>query len=643
MPIKDYVKNKEYQKQYQKKYQKKYQRKTRENKTIIKKPFMSFDGETENNLYTLFGNSENYIYNKRGLSTYECIKFLWNEGKGKIKIIFAIHFDIQFWIRDLSDEKIIDLLNGLEIDYYKWKLRYFTKKYLIIQYGNAKVYIYDIISFFQTSFLKTVEQMQLDLTNQEKNILEKGKKLRGKNFKNMTLAQIIEYNKTECIIAEKVAYKLRNILINAVIEFEGKSFNLLPKRFYGSGAIAKEILTNLGFEEHAKKEKELSESIKEYITMSYYGGRFEVFKVGTFKEIYKYDINSAYPFAMSEIYVPNKFKRIVYKDVKKKIDFIDTNIYLVEWNFEKADEKLLGILPFRRKDGYVIFPKKGKGYYFGKECKFLNDLKKITFGSYKVYSELQVTFKKEKLFPKGCIEYIYEKRIELKNKKDVSQIAYKLAMNSIYGKLAQQSGYRQFTQVYIASLITASCRAQILEVIFKNDVIKNVVQISTDGIFLDNVIKKINISKKLGHWDFEKYEKSQILGSGIYSLTNKKETKYALRGIEVSKDNFEKIINKLQKENKAEIYYKCFIGHKFALANHIKYLEHRLKFTEIKKSVSLYNYEKRYFLKQNGINKISIGLWIDIFNGKEIEMTNKLKKLDEKIDLENEAITLETK
>lgn len=637
MPIKNNSEN------YQKNYHKSYKRKKRDySKQVIKqKDFICFDGETENNNYTLLGNSEKYIYDKNGLSSWNCFNFLWNEGKGKIKIIFSIHFDVQYWIKDLSDEKIIDLLNGIEVEFYCYKLRYFTKKFLMIRRGKGTIYIYDIISFFQTSFLKTVEQMKLNLTERENFVLERGKELRSKGFKAMSLDEIIEYNKIECIVAEKVADKLRNILLKTVMSYNGKEFNLLPKKFYGSGAVAKKILKQLEFNKYAENEKQLSDEVKNYIYMSYYGGRFEVFKLGTFKDIYKYDINSAYPYAMTKLFIPNGFKIKKFRN-KTEIDFVDTNIYEIEWNFENAESDLIGILPFRRKDGYVIFPKKGKGFYFGIECKYLNELKKITIGEYKVYSELQVSFSEKRFFENGFIEFIYMERLRLKDNNDISQIAYKLAINSIYGKLAQQTGFREFTNVYSASYITAHCRAQILDVIFKNKAIKNVIKISTDGLFTDKEIKKIEVSKQIGHWDKEFYSKAIILGSGLYFLKGKKET-YALRGIEVNKENFEKILNKLQKTNSAEIYYNAFIGHKFALANHIKYGKFRLKFAEIKKSVNLYEYQKRYFLKRNGINKISNGLWIDIFSNKKVEYSNKLKKFDEIFELEEEAISLETK
>lgn len=641
MPIKN---NLEYQKEYRKQYVRKTKQKKRSRTAYYKKKeFICFDGETEKDNYTLLGNSENYIYNKDGLSTWECLNFLWTEGQKKIKIIFALHFDIQFWIKDLSDENILNLLNGFEVNYYCYRLRYFTKKFLMIRRGKATIYIFDILPFFQKSFLRTVEEMKLDLTDKQKIVLEQGKKLRAKGFKTMSKNQIIEYNRTECEIAEKIADKLRDILINTNMEYEGKKFNLYPQRFYGSGAIAKKILKNLQFEQYAEFENSLPDKVKEFITMSYYGGRFEVFKIGTFQNIYKYDINSAYPHAMRLLKVPKEFKIKSYKKtVLNHFPFVDKNIYLIEYDFTQAKKELFGILPHRRKDGYVLFPKRGKGYFFGIEAKYLNEICKITVGKFYVTKELEVSFHDKLLFPAGFIEEIYNQRQLLKQKDDISEIAYKLLINSLYGKLAQQTGFKQFTNVYTASFITAHCRSQILKVIFENKVFTDIIQISTDGIFVQKELKNIDEGNKLGDWKKDFYKEAQILGSGLYSLTDKKTT-YALRGIEVTKENFKKIINKLQKNNSAEIYYKAFIGHKFALANHIKFLQFRLKFTEIKKTVNLYDYQKRYFSNKNGINKISVSYWIDIFNGGKIEMTNKLKKFDEAVELEEEAINITTK
>lgn len=634
MAYKDFSQRKEYSSKYKRKIK---QIRSESNFKYENKEFICFDGETLNDSYVLLGNSENHIYNEKGLSTYQCINFLYYEGYRKIKIIFAIHFDIQHWIKDLSDDKIIRLLNNEEITFYGYKLRYITKKFLIITKKGKRVYIYDISSFFQSSLLKTIEQMNLSLTNHEKEYLEKGKSLRGENFKSMDVLEIIEYNKIECIVTERIADKLKDILLNAKMNSNSISFNLFPARFYGAGAVAKKVLKILNFGVISNNEKNLSEKIKKFIYSSYYGGRAEIFKIGSFKNVYKYDINSAYPFVLSKL---KKIKNYKIKKINKEFsnyNFIDENIYYIETDFRNCDNELIGVLPFRRKDGYIIYPQRVRGNYFGIECKYLNDLvKKCKFGSFKIYSVLEINYSEELLFEEGFIENIYKKRLELKEKNDASQIAYKLILNSLYGKLAQQTGSAEFAVILYASFITAVTRSMILEQLFNNDCFGDLIQISTDGIFLT---KKLNckISKNLGEWSEDYYKKGIVLGSGVYGLYGDKNI-FALRGLIVSKENLENIYLKLKKNKTATIEYKNFIGHKLALAQADAYGKYRLKFATVKKTLKPFEYEKRIFLKQNSVDKISHGLWFDEFENKKITDSGLLKKFD--LDLIEESMSI---
>jgi DNA polymerase type B, organellar and viral len=631
MPIQNEDTRKKYYKEYKRKPRGK--RNYRETEYIKAKEFICFDGESENDKYTLLGNSGNYIYRKEGLSTYESLKFLYYEGQGKIKIFFSMHYDIQMIIKDLSDEQILLLLDNEDVKYGNFNLHYIPKRYLTIGKNGKRVYIYDIFSFFQTSLLKTIDQMKLDLTDHEKKVLERGKILRGENFRNMSKKQIIEYNKTECIVTEKIAIKLRGILLRTKLEANGKKFNLCPTRFYGSGAVAKKILKNLEFEKYHGHETDLPDKIKKFIYMSYYGGRAECFKIGTFKNVWKYDINSAYPSAMNDLCLPLTYR--IRRPGKDKIIWNDKNIYHIEFDFRFCDAELIGILPIRRKDGYVIFPKRGRGYWYGCEAKYLD---KYRDGSYKVIEILEIKYSDVPVFEIGFINGIYETRLQLKKKEDISQIAYKLSINSLYGKLAQQTGASIYQNILFASYITANCRSKILEAIFNSDAVKNTLQISTDGIFTDKRIN-VNIGESLGEWEELNYKKAIILGSGVYGLYSEN-SKFAIRGFEVSEGNFNKIYERLEKNKKVTLTYKAFIGHKLAIANKKAYGVSRLKFIELEKTFTPFEYEKRLFLRKHKITQITGGMWFDIYPGKIIE-TFPLKKFD--LDLLQEAIELSIK
>jgi hypothetical protein len=644
MSYKNGLQQSEYLKKYNETHErKKYPRKKRISVTETKE-FLCFDGETVNNKYVLLGNSANYLYNKNGLSGQECFDFIWNEGKGKIRIIFGIHYDIQFWIKDFSDEDIVNLLDGIEVTQCGYTFKYFKKKFLKIKKGNYSVYLYDIISFFNSSFLAVIEKMQMPLTTQERNVLRKGKTLRSENFKNMKKAEIILYNQTECILAEKCSNKLRDMLKQTEItrmDDEGSIFysNIYPSRFYGSGAIANKVMRFLSLQ-NDNDDKLRSKKFYSFITDSYFGGRFEIFKSGTFQKVYRYDINSAYPYVLSILRKPEKFR--LQKINKKNIthyDFCNTDIYEIIWDFSGCNIDLIGILPFRRKDGYVLFPISGHGKYFGCECSILNHYTKNFGGKFSVLKKLNVTLGK-KLFPENFIENIYLERRALKKAGNISEMSYKLLINSLYGKLAQQTGAKTFTSIYSASYITAYCRFMIMDTLIKNNGLLDCIQIATDGIFSEKKLTGIVPSDGLGKWSYDEFNKSYIIASGMYGLTGKKKV-FALRGVQIPEKNFNRILQPLLKQNKVTIYLNAFIGHKFALANYKAFGNNRLQFTQIKRTVDITNYQKRFFMGCKNLSGINRSFWLNLFVGKPIEHSARLKKFDE--DLEQEIIDLANK
>lgn len=553
--------------------------------------FICYDGETINNKYILLGTHKDYIYNKKGLKTSECLKYLTLSQKKK-RIIFNLHYDIQFWIRDLSDTKIIECLESKEIFWYNYKLIYFKNKMLIIEKGNSVFKIYDIITFFNKSLLNTIQELQIELTEREKYILELGKEKRENNFQGMKMKEIIEYNQTECIITNKIAGKIETLLNkSSVKDIKNKDQNLMIKNFYGSSAISSKILKSYKIDKLKKFDK-----YKEIFEASYYGGRFECLKLGYFKNIFKYDINSAYPSVMKDL---KELKRFI--EVKRIKKIMNEGIYYISFKlFYPSD--FICPFPLRHKTGRIFFTGEIEGYYFGCEINsFINSgiakenyYLKIHKGLIPVFSE-KLIFENSKGY--NVIEEMYYLRKVYKKKNDLRHYIYKIALNSMYGKLAQTVGSSQFQNLYYAGYITAKTRSLLYDASFTNDY-ENIIAFATDSILTTNKLK-LKTSYDLGNWEFEEIKKAEVLLSGFYRLeTEEGKFIYGVRGFKIQRNYFDNILMDIQHKGFSKISLNQFIGHKLALHSHLKYAKYRLQFQRIEKIINPLsgNFKRRYLM-----------------------------------------------
>jgi hypothetical protein len=560
--------------------------------------FICYDGENTKDKYFLLGNSIDFIYDKKGLTSSKCFEFLTRKHKKK-RIIFNLHYDLQFWVKDFSDKKILELFSGERVKYYNYELQYFHRKLLVIKKGNSTFKIYDILSFFQTSLLNLIDRLEIELSKEEKHILEKGKKLRS-DFSKMTYDEIVLYNKTECIISEKIAGKIYNLMLNSTYkDKKGKLQNLIVQNFYGSSAISSKLLKSYEIGKTERHQKYI-----DYFIKSYYGGRFELLKIGKFKNIYRYDINSAYPFIIKDL---RDVKRFI--PVKKPKKIIDEGIYYIYYK-QYFPSNFICPFPLRIKTGRIFYTGEVKGFYFGCEINaFLNSGCNKENYELEIYEGIIPIFG-EKLFENkegyNLIEEMYEQRKHYKNKKDLRHYIYKIALNSLYGKFAQKVGAMTYTNIYYASLITAKVRSMLLETSYKNDYSK-IISFATDGIISEKKLQ-LKIDDKLGNWSEEKIKSGEILLSGLYRL-NDENTKvyYGLRGYRLDLDKFDKIISDIEKKGKSFIKLSLFVTHKLAIQNYISYGKYRLQFIPIKKIIDVKNgnYKRVYFFTDNFNSKKS--------------------------------------
>lgn len=167
---------------------------------------------------------------------------------------------------------------------------------------------------------------------------------------------------------------------------------------------------------------------------SYYGGRVECFKFGKIKDIYKYDINSLYPYVCTDMYFPdfNKMKRGKIVNVNKFISH-DLTLYegcaLVDITHK---EDFIGILPYRTKTEIIYPCGTFSGWYNFNELRSA-----VSTGLVKILKVKEFYYAPKIFFTelRDYMKFFYEK----KNTTEGSEkLIFKFILNALTGKFAQR-------------------------------------------------------------------------------------------------------------------------------------------------------------------------------------------------------------
>lgn len=170
--------------------------------------------------------------------------------------------------------------------------------------------------------------------------------------------------------------------------------------------------------------------LKKKIFEAYYGGRTEAFARGRIISKKLYDINSLYPWAMTQEF-PDP-SSAVYVDNPK--EFVLEYFGILNCTVECQNMKY-PLLPFRSKKlNKLIFP---IGSFTGTWT--ILELNKAVSLGYKILSYNWAIIYKKTFYPfKEYVLDIYKKRMELKANGSSIEIIFKLFLNSLYGKFGQK-------------------------------------------------------------------------------------------------------------------------------------------------------------------------------------------------------------
>jgi hypothetical protein len=518
------------------------------------KPFVGCDGEGitrgKEHRYTVFrmGGYQLGPFANNALTTPQLLSFITAyPHRDHILVGFFFSYDASMILKNVSWEKqgnypspIERLFETDQAESHYQKRRYWTwlsfpgygsfgVKYIQGHYlrvcratfdASKKRYqsvkstirtIYESFGFFQSSFVNALKSWNIGAR-----YIETIEKMKGKRevFSKTTKA-IIDYNKRECELLAEMMKEFRKVCLQSGIR---------PRFWSGAGKLAEAM-----HDKHQTLTKEQVEVITPQgllidANKAYYGGHFEVSGIGAFKDVYMYDLKSAFPSAMLHMpcLIHGKWKRTSGADLQPLLDTDALFLCGATYSHPIESERINGCLqveggfnglPFRSKKGALSWPALGRGTYWSPELRSA----RLLDASIKCHEGWRYE-KTCECRPFAWVEDYYKARQREENINKSRGIPLKLGINALYGKLAQRVGNPKYQNPIWAGLITAMTRAKINQAIALAGA-QNVVMVATDAIFALKPVK-LDIGDALGQWghkgEDDYYPSLFIVKPGLY-------------------------------------------------------------------------------------------------------------------------------
>jgi DNA polymerase type B, organellar and viral len=453
--------------------------------------------------YVLLANSVGgELIRKEGLGTQECFEFILHTKKihpHSIFVGFGFNYDINQILKDVPLTKLKELHETGSVTILPYKIEWVPSKWLkIVKMGLAEqrsATIYDILGFFQESFLKACEKY-LGSDDPDLTLIRAGKQSRSVFNFNEFDNFVRPYCQAELRMTVKLMNRLRDDVHDA-------GLHPTSQQWYGPGAIA-----NIAMKTYSiRTTREIPKEVERASQYAYAGGRAERFFLGRHPgPVYVYDIHSAYPAAA--IQLPDlSAGHWEYVESWEPDSFGVWNIWHDGTRGNERPDKPQPLF-CRSASGLICFPTQVQGWYWTPEARCAVD--HIRHGwVFRPDTDDR---------PFEFINNIYEQRRLYKSQGRSAERALKLILNSLYGKLAQTIGGRgiapHYHQLEWAGYITSHTRAQIYEAILKAKP-GTVIGVETDSIITTEPID-LPMSPALGDWDLTEYDTITYLQTGFY-------------------------------------------------------------------------------------------------------------------------------
>lgn len=495
--------------------------------------FIAWDGEGVNlngpnypQSYTLFGCSTgDYISSETHLHTFDLLDFIIRVGeqnRAAWHVGFAFNYDANMIMQSLHENSLrkIHETGKLTLRHKASNQRYHLqflpgKWFSVTRYGakydrkknphdKSHVRIYDIFSFFGTSFIKAYE----DLVGSVPAVVTEGKAARN-DFASLSTEYVLTYWRAEITMLRELADELRRRMYGA---------NLRITHWHGPGALANYANRKNGIKQHMA---ESPNAVREAARYAYAGGRFEMFRLGrTDGPIYSLDINSAYPYGIAQLPSLSIGGWVHVQSPKRIARFGVYRIRLLPRPGGTFLERAPGPLFHRDVRGNISFPWVTDSWYWSPE---VMNLRKLRPSQYEIVEGWEYLGWNDGPKPFGWVQDMYQLRRQWKDEDNPSERALKLCMNSLYGKMAQRVGWNEtkrtaptWHQLEWAGWVTSNCRAMLWNLMSRIPR-EHIIAVETDGLYTTMPPDALGIgdSKELGGWEVKEYDEIMYVQSGL--------------------------------------------------------------------------------------------------------------------------------
>lgn len=503
-------------------------------RTATPPPFIGVDGEgiavpsgVRQPYVLLAASTGEFVEDYVGLGTHQCLMFLLKLQRDNPKhklVVFSGVYDFTQMMADLPKADAQRLAETGECWWQShanagWYIRMLPRKFFgaailperpkTFAKVRAMFTLYDVWGFFQASFVKALDDWAVGSVAERAEIAMM--KERRSVFAEGDKESVREY----CLREVRLLVSMMDKLAESI-----RAVPSLPmiRSWHGAGAIADGILADRYAGDY------LGEPLEDArVKLSYYGGRIESLRVGLVGgPLYEYDINSAYPYALSLL--PD-----MTGEWRRKSEYaprIEHAVWDVEWDVRKTEcGRYFGPFPLRDKSG-LWWPTTGKGSYLACEVRaalaVYGDSIKVGNG---------VVYEGPMGAPWAWIRDLYAQRQGLKRQDAIdgtlSNKPLKLGLNAMYGKTAQRPHWRakdnevvlvegKWRQEYVASWQTALTRAALLTAASQEP--DAILAFATDSVLSTRPLD-VPESVFLGDWEREVFDENMMMIQPGFRLT----------------------------------------------------------------------------------------------------------------------------
>jgi len=447
------------------------------------------------------------VENEDGLRPEQVFEFLFAVKRyhdDSILVGFSLGYDYTKWFEGLPTDVIFHLVRpetrrgkhgAKPVRWGRYLLNYLRGKFTVTRlisgahrrqcdgecegckHGES-VTIWDVWGFYQGSFIDACMKWAV-IDAEEYAELKRMKDARS-TFSEAQWEEVKAYCGKECRKLAWLVDKLRKAHIEAELPL---------KSYYGAGSTASVLLNKMNVKPHMPQE-EYSDELKLAIASAFFGGRFEIARIGPLRETcYSYDIASAYPYQLYQLpcmacgkwtHVKDKVNQAVEKARYAIVRYTLPYCEAIKTNGTSSCFQW-GPFPLRTAgideidDGCIVYPvTSGGGWVYRAEYLAARD------------HWPNIEAKEAWIYETDCghtpfidIAKVYAER--LRWGKDGPGIVLKLGPNSCYGKIAQSIGDKPPFQCFVwAGMITSGCRAQLIELMRQDR--EAILMTATDGI-----------------------------------------------------------------------------------------------------------------------------------------------------------------